>query len=148
MIEHPNTHEDDLSQRVPPETPINIEDAEEAVEFINGCLERGMWPVLTMPVEFYEKNIRDGIPSIQKYDYKTQKGYSVIAATIGREPFLPPDEQRVICKIDPRNLKITPRMTGKDAKFHGVVAIHGSIPKENIITVGVSGGEETATLAA
>lgn len=130
--------QEEAPQRVPPEVPINIEDPAEAQAFINERLAAGEWPVMTMPVDFYEDNMANGIPPLTKFDKLTKRGYSVTAATIGRQPFTPPDEQRVICRINPKGLRIVPRATGADKAFHGVVAIMDPIPTENIVAMGVS----------
>jgi len=45
----------------------------------------------------------------------------LIVGTLGREPYLPEGQKRFLVKIKNPNVKILPRYTGPDSKFHGVV---------------------------
>jgi hypothetical protein len=110
----------------------------EAQEFVNERLAAGEWPVMTMPVEFYEENMEKGIPPLTKFDLLTERGYALTALTIGRQPFTPSDEQRVICRINPKGLRFVPRMTGTDKAFHGVIVTRDAIPKESVVVMGAS----------
>ena len=115
----------------PEENPLlfpSIEDISEAEEFIEQLFEKGDRPIVTVPTQYAEA-IKEGLQARTSWipDLK------VIAATFGRDPFLPEDEERVTVRVNINNHEyIKPRFTGPDKKFHGVVTIEGPIPSENI----------------
>ena len=99
----------------------------EAEEALWNLFEQGMLPVVTVQkkyLNFLKKGLRKSSSWI---------GENIIAGTIGRDPYLPSGEERVLVKIkvsSPEQLE--PRLTGEDRKFHGVVAFRGPIEPEQL----------------
>lgn len=105
----------------------NIADIEEAKEFIAEQWEKGVRPQVSVPVQ-YEEMLKSGLKPHSTWI----PGLEVIAATFGRDPYMPSEEKRIILDIDIPPTQIKPRLTGPDKAFHGVVIIEGPIPPERM----------------
>ncbi|MBI4692271.1 MAG: hypothetical protein HY773_02440 [Candidatus Terrybacteria bacterium] len=105
---------------------IDIEDVEEAKNFIRKAIEQGELPIITVPLKYAEV-ARKGIAS-----FATWIGESITAGTISREPYIPKGEERVIFKITVLPEQVEPRFTGPDKHFHGVVVFRGPISPESL----------------
>lgn len=100
---------------------------EEAEEALRNLLERGIMPIVTVPKKYLEA-LKSGLKKSSSWI-----GENIIAGTIDRGPYLPPDEERVMVKVkisSPAQLK--PRLTGSDRAFHGVVVFHGPVEPEQL----------------
>ncbi len=104
---------------------------DDAIDWIKEQLEKGVKPVVTVPVK-YKNALKEGLKP-----RTTWIGSKLIAGTFGRPPYLPESEKRVVCVI--KNIdasQIKPRATGPQRKFQGVVILSGPIPPENIEIIG------------
>ncbi|NQV89641.1 MAG: hypothetical protein HQ488_04935 [Parcubacteria group bacterium] len=113
------------------------DELEEAQEIVAELLRSGEKPVITVPDEHIENIKKNGIPQISQYDRSGMgKHYSVLAGRLGSEPYFNAKEERWVVVIDPSNLTISPRMTGKDDSFYGTITIDGRVPAESITVLG------------
>jgi hypothetical protein len=105
---------------------LDISDPKEARDSIRECIERGEFPILTVPKQ-YADVIKTGLVA-----HATWIGEPLLAGTLIRKPYLPEGEERVVLriKIDPK--RIQPRFTGPDKHYHGVVVFNGPIKPEEI----------------
>lgn len=110
------------------ETIPEIEDVDDAREYISEMLEHGERPIVTVPKR-YEMALSQGLkPHTTWID-----GLDIIAGTLGRPPYLPGGEERIMVKIKSvQQEQIQPRFTGNPAKFRGVVVITGPVTPENL----------------
>lgn len=99
----------------------------DAVEIIHSLYEQGKRPIVSVPIEFREY-ISKGLEAYSTWI----PGFSAIVGTIGREPYLPPGEDRLLIKVDLPPTSIRPRFTGPDNSFHGVVFIDGPVPPNSL----------------
>ncbi len=107
--------------------PFEINDLENAKEHIKGLYEKGERPTVTVPKKYLE-NLKQGLKP-----YATWVGVALIAATFGREPYEFLGEDRVVVSVNDISLdQITPRFTGPNNSFSGVVVLDGPIPPESI----------------
>lgn len=107
---------------------VSISDPEEAKEYIAELWKKGERPIVTVPIQ-YSEALKSGIRAHQTWI----PGLEVIAATIGRRPYMPKDEERIEVEINGISLdRIIPRFTGPDKAFHGVVALQGPINPEEM----------------
>jgi hypothetical protein len=105
------------------EEPIDIEDIEEAREFIRERMEKnGDLPMVTVPAEYIDE-ARKGIKPHTTWIYD-----SLIAGTLSRDPYLPDDSPRVAFRVKTSPDEVVPRFTGPDKHFHGVVVFKRPIP--------------------
>jgi len=105
----------------------NIIDLDEASEFITDLWERGERPTVSVPKQ-YAECLKEGLKPHSTWI----PGAEVIAATFGRSPYLPNDEERIIVNVNIPPNRIKPRLTGPDKSFHGVVILEGPISPEEI----------------
>lgn len=107
---------------------IEIEDIDEAREFIEELFEKGERPIVTVKEKWVDL-LRAGLrPHSSWID-----GFDEVVGTYGRDPYLPEGEKRVRVRVNGIDIKqIEPRFTGKDKKFHGVVILKGPIQPEHI----------------
>ncbi len=113
-----------------------LEDIDEAREFIAECLKNNINPIITIPEEFAEEVMKYGIHFVPKQDLKTGRKFSFIAGTIGIGPYLPEGQSRYVMQVDPKNVQIEPRITGKQKRFYGVVGFVGGVPAESFKPLG------------
>lgn len=106
---------------------INIKDPEDAREFILHLLEEGERPCVTVP-EQYLPYLKEGLKPHSTWIL----GFDAVVGTLGREPYLP-DKNRKIVYIKNIDIKrVEPRFTGPDNSFHGVVIIRGPVEPEQL----------------
>ena len=105
---------------------FSISDIEEAKEVIREALERGEYPIISVPVQYVDA-VKKGIKP-----HSTWIGEKIIAGTILREPYSPSNEERVFFRIKTTPDKVLPRFTGPDKKFYGVVVFKGPIEPDQI----------------
>ncbi|MDQ3245013.1 MAG: hypothetical protein M3P22_01535 [bacterium] len=107
--------------------PFEIKKDNEALEYIKNLYEKGIRPIVTVPRQ-YAEYLRQGLKP-----HATWIGIPLIAATFGREPFIPRNEDRIIVEIRGISInQIRPRFTGPNNSFSGVVVLEPPIPPENI----------------
>lgn len=123
-------------EALPPLTLEDIQDIEDAREFVEEQVAAGVRPLITVPGEYVEEVMKYGITSIQKQDAKTGRKFSFIAGTIGLDPYLPENSTRHVFEVDPAQVRIEPRITGSDHRFHGVVGFMDGVPATALIPVG------------
>ena len=99
----------------------------EAQRLLEEMFERGVRPIVTVPFE-YEDNLRKGLRAHSTWI----PGLDVIAGMMGKEPYLPAKENRIVVKVNAPIESIHPRLTGPDRSFNGVVTITGPISPDNI----------------
>ena len=121
MSEAPKSYETPYKQN--PE----ISDPAAAQEYIYELWKRGERPVVTVPVA-YVGTLKKGLRAHTTWI----PNFKVIAGTMGRDPYLPPTDKRVIVTVDVPPEQIKPRFTGPDKSFHGVVILEGPIDPERI----------------
>lgn len=102
---------------------INIEDPEEAREFIRNHIEKGDLPIVSVEekyAEFAKKGLRP---------YSNWQGLFVIRGTIGRSPMAPAEQKRIFFRVNVRPEQLEPVFTiGK--RFHGTIQIDGPVPPD------------------
>ena len=116
-----------IKERLPvsPEKLIDIEDPEEARDFIRQRIEEyNELPTVSVPVK-YADMARKGIKPHTTWIFD-----AVIAGMIGRDPYQGGETERVIFRIKAPLDVIIPRFTGADRHFHGVVLFKNEIPPE------------------
>ena len=107
---------------------INIGDPEDAREFVADMIERGERPCVSVSSK-YIKFLKEGLKPHSSWT----PGFNMIVGTIGRDPYLPKNESRVIVRIKEIDLNnIRPRFTGPDKAFHGVVVFNGPVNSDAI----------------
>lgn len=114
----------------------DVEDIDDAREYVEEQLAAGVRPVITVPEEYLADVQQNGIMSVPKEDLLTGKRFSFIAGTIGLDPYLPENGTRYVFEIDPAQVRIEPRMTGSDRRFHGVVGFVDGVPASALIPIG------------
>lgn len=123
-------------ETLPPLRLEDIEDIEDAREYVEEQVAAGVRPIITVPAEYVEDVVRYGITSIPKQDPKTGRRFSFIAGTIGLDPYLPENSTRHVFEVDPAQVRMEPRITGSDHRFHGVVGFTDGVPPSALIPVG------------
>jgi hypothetical protein len=113
-----------------------LEDRDDAREFIDECIKNDIKPIVTIPVEFADDVLKYGVHFVPKQDVKTGKKFSFIAGTIGIDPYLPEEQERLVLEIDEKAVSIEPRITGKEKRFYGVVGFVGGIPANSFKVLG------------
>ncbi len=113
-----------------------LEYIDDAREFIVECLKQNINPIITIPEEFAEEVLQYGIHFVPKQDVKTGRKFSFIAGTIGIDPYLPEGQSRYVIEIDPKDIEIEPRITGKQKRFYGVVGFVGGVPAKSFRPLG------------
>lgn len=118
--------EDDKPEQIP------FMETVEATEYIKSLYEQGERPVVTVPVRYLD-SLQKGLSPHATWD----PDMSVIAGTFGRKPIhfhgiAHESEERVEVRVNCDIDKISPRLTGPQNKFQGVVLIKGPIKPENI----------------
>lgn len=101
----------------PKRTPTP-EEIKEAKQIIADYLAAGEYPKITVAREHLEEILDKGLkarPSAYQKDVK------LIIGTLGREAFLPEDQDRVILEVHADPGRIKPRFTGEAKAFEGVV---------------------------
>jgi hypothetical protein len=102
----------------------------EAEEAIDECFERGMFPIVTVPLRYIE-SLQKGLEAHATWI----PDLNVIAGTIGKEPYAPGGESEPRAIVEVRHIKrsaVHPRLTGPDQNFHGVVILDGPIPPDSL----------------
>lgn len=108
------------------EESIDIAEFEDAQEFIKNAIEKGYFPIISVP-EQYANAAKNGIKP-----HATWIGEEIVAGTIMRSPYLPQKEKRRLFKIKTNPEQIKPRFTGDNKHFHGVVIFDGPITTDMI----------------
>jgi hypothetical protein len=132
--------EQPLRKDAPGFEKLTIEDVDDAREHVAELVAQGVHPLVTVPEEFAEQVLKDGIHVLPKQDGLTGKKFSFIAGTIGVPPLAPSLETRYVLAVDGSRVKIEPRMTGEDRAFHGVVQFPDGIPADAFTVVGTCHG--------
>jgi len=120
----------------PPELPVH--DPEEAREKIAELIAQGVRPIISVPVEYAERFSREGLRTLEHTDWASGEDRSIIAGTIGADPFLEENQERELFEIDPAQVQMAPRFTGPDKAFHGVVVFTRGIPAEALHSIGAA----------
>lgn len=123
-------------EALPPLRLEDVEDINDAREYVEEQVAAGVRPLITVPKEYVEEVVKYGITSIPKQDVKTGRKFSFIAGTIGLDPYLPENSTRHVFEVDPSQVHIEPRITGSDQRFHGVVGFVDGVPPSALIPVG------------
>jgi hypothetical protein len=90
---------------------------EEAADLVEELLSRKIYPIVTVPAEFWAAIQSEGGLSEHKTSYLPD--FKKIVGTLGVAPFKP--EGRVVLEINCEPGDLEPRMTGKDTTYYGVV---------------------------
>jgi hypothetical protein len=109
------------------EVELNVPDfeIEEAQEVIRNLIERGEYPVVTIPAR-YKEELSHGLSPHSTWIPEQQ----LICGTLGRKPYFPHEEERIAVTVEISPDQIEPRATGPDHHWHGIVVLHGPIPPE------------------
>ena len=103
------------------------DEIERARDVVRNLIEQGEKPLVTVPRQ-YVPMLKNGIRESSSWI-----GGNIIAGTIGRAPYMPPGEDRVMLRVAVKSAdQLEPRMTGPDQSFHGVIVFHGPINSEQI----------------
>lgn len=108
-----------------------ITDPEEAQMRIHELFERGERPVVSVPAQYVDV-LKKGLVAHATWLI----GVSAIVGTLGRPPYIPVGEKRVLVRVeieDERQLE--PRFTGPSHTYQGVVVLRGPIPPEKITII-------------
>ncbi len=117
-LKNPGEHRADSSE---------IEDAKEIIEDLLAAHDL---PKVTLPREYLKTVLSEGL---KERETSYQRGVMAIVGTVGREPLLPDKEDRVVLELDLKPDEITPRFTGPEKIFEGVVAVRGTaVPPDKI----------------
>jgi hypothetical protein len=106
--------------------PFEIKEGKEAKAFIENLYAQGDRPIVTVPKQYID-SLKQGLRP-----YATWIGLPLIAATFGREPYVPNGEERVLVQVEIPVDKIKPRFTGPNKTFSGVVVLEPPIPPDAI----------------
>lgn len=137
MLEHqPHLPEHRKLPELPKPSFDEIEDVDDAREYVQELISAGRRPIITIPEEYIENVLSYGITSVPKHDLMSGKKFSFVAGTIGLDPYLPEAEERRVFEINPDMVRIEPRITGSDKKFHGVIGFPDGIPASALIPLG------------
>ena len=110
---------------------LSFEDLEGAREYIREQWSKGVRPVVTVPEE-YATHLQHGLAPHATWIPDVE----VIAATFGRDPYLPQGGgRRVVVEVNVPPEMIEPRFTGPGKDFQGVVVLSGPIPPDSITVV-------------
>ncbi|HEY4515523.1 MAG TPA: hypothetical protein VJJ22_05225 [Candidatus Paceibacterota bacterium] len=102
-----------------------IDDAREQIATL---FEHGERPIVTIPIK-YREYLKTGLRAHSTWIPCAE----LLTATFGRPPYLPDNEDRLIVRIKDIELDhISPRFTGPDNDFHGVVVISGPVAPEQL----------------
>jgi hypothetical protein len=126
MMEIPRNEPLEPSKRPKPGAE-SIEDAREAIEEF---LANQEYPKVTVARKYLKQILEKGL---RPHPTAYQKNVRAIVGTLGVDPLLPKDEDRVILelRVDPKF--IDPRFTGPNKTFQGVVGISmPAVPPEMI----------------
>lgn len=106
------------------------EEIKEAKAIIADYLAAGEYPKITVARRHLEEILEKGLKA-RPTAY--QKDVKLIVGTLGREAFLPHEQDRVILEVHTDPKRVVPRFTGESKAFEGVVAIQAEeIPPENL----------------
>lgn len=105
----------------------DIEDIEDAKEEIAKSLERGEFPIVTVPSQYLDALCK-GLQPHSSWIEEEQ----IIAGTINRLPYMPKNEPRVAVRVKTPLENIEPRLTGHDRHWHGVIVFRGPISPDEI----------------
>lgn len=75
-------------------------------------------PIISVPKKFISNIKQQGYLE----SHPTWIGHKILCATMGRSPYTPQNEERVFFAVK-SHVPISPRFTGKDSLFRGVVTI-------------------------
>lgn len=106
-------------------------DIEGARGRIHELCEKGERPVVSVP-EQYADALSRGLTAHATWI----PDFEAIAGTLGREPYLPRNEKRVLVEVDVPEAQIVPRFTGPKKSFEGVVVLRGPIPPDHLKRLG------------
>ncbi len=100
---------------------------------VENLMRSGEYPKVTVNRKKLQEILKHGI--IEK-PTRYQPSLKLIVGTIGREPLLHPDEDRVVLEIRADANDVEPRFSGEANTFDGVVRIKGPvIPPEKLRVV-------------
>jgi len=117
-----------LSPQQSEREPELITDPEDAREYIHELLEKGERPIVSVPQE-YADALAKGLVAHATWI----PDFSAVVGTLGRNPYTPTGEERVLLKIEIDNERqLEPRFTGPSHSYQGVVMFRGPIPAEKI----------------
>ncbi len=122
------------------------DDLEEAREVIANFLSKQEFPKVTVDRKHLEEILAHGL---RERPTSYQKNVRAIVGTIGIEPLLPEQEDRVILElhIDPK--QVQPRFTGPKRTFKGIVHIATAhVPPEKIRVIDPKKSKDADSVAA
>ena len=99
-----------------------ITDPEDARECIHEAFEKGERPVISIP-EQYADALSKGLVAHSTWI----PGFSAIVGTLGRDPYEPGGEKRVLVRIELEEDQIEPRFTGPSKAYQGIVVLRGPV---------------------
>jgi hypothetical protein len=110
-----------------------IRDADEARDKIQEILAKGYLPIVTVPKKYEDVIKKQGLTA-----HKTILKIPILAGTLATRPLLPKTEKRIIVVL--KNIKkyekfVTPRITGEDKTFRGVVIFRSDKISPEDITI-------------
>ena len=104
---------------------------EEAKELIEDLTEKGIYPILTIPREYWQKIKKQGAGISAKETWIP--GEKIIVGSLGVEPYSGHEKDRAVLQVEVETNDLEPRTTGKDLTYSGIVVFRkGFIPLENI----------------
>jgi len=106
--------------------PFEIKEGKEAKNFIENLYAQVGRPMVSVPKKYME-SLKQGLRP-----YATWIGLPLIAATFGRDPYLPTGEERILVQVEIPVDRIKPRFTGPNKAFSGVVVLESPIPTDAI----------------
>jgi hypothetical protein len=115
---------------------LSIDNIDDARECVAELLAQGICPIITVPEEYAEELLTNGVFFLPKEDLLSGKRFSFVAGTIGLEPYLPEGKERLVLEVNPEGVRIEPRLTGKDKHLHGVVGFPDGVPASAFIEKG------------
>lgn len=92
---------------------VEIEDARDVLDKLREVDD----PVITIPMKYYDQVMKAGYIEA----HETAIGHKLIAGTIGVEPLEKAGELRFVVRVKNKDIEFSPRATGRDKQFHGVV---------------------------
>jgi len=123
-------HAKEVAAEEGPKRKPTPDEIKEAKAIIADYLAAGEFPKITVAREHLEDILEKGLKA-RPTAY--QKDVKLIVGTLGREAFLPEDQDRVILEIHTDPKRVTPRFTGEAKAFEGVVAFElDEIPPDDL----------------
>lgn len=123
-----------------PRRKLSPEEISEAKAIVADYLSAGEYPKITVDRKHLEEILENGLKA-RPTAY--QKNVKLIVGTLGRDAFLPEEQDRVILEIHTDPKRVTPRFTGEARAFEGIVVFElDEIPPKDLRVIDPKAGDD------